>query len=43
MFKGYSNFTETNHIPFELSPKIIFSVECVIGEYDENILLSPVM
>ena len=29
--------------PFELSPKIIFSFECVIGEYDENILLSLVI
>ena len=32
-----------NHTPFELSPKTIFSFECVIGEYDENILLSLVI
>ena len=38
--QGLSNFTETNHIPLELSPKRIFSFESVFGVYDENILVS---
>jgi hypothetical protein len=43
MLKGYGNFTKTKHIPLELSPKTIFSFESNFGEYDWNILLSPVI
>ena len=43
MLKSYSHFTKTNHLPFELSSKTIFSFECIIGEYDENVPLSPVI
>ena len=43
MLKGYSNFTKTNHIPLELSPKRIFSFESIFRVHDENILLSPVI
>jgi hypothetical protein len=29
--------------PLELSPNMIFSFEFIVGEYDENILFSPII
>jgi hypothetical protein len=43
MIKCYSNFTKTDHFPLGVITKYDILFEFVVGEYDENILLSPVI